>query len=330
MIFIFDCLRVARLTGDCPKGEALTVAKVMGQEKKTPALVHILFKKQDLVEFMLHEAELLDKDLPNKVRIFRSPWSLMKHFSAIGETGLVASFRSASGETSSGETFETLFALQVAQMRNEFSSKDAKVQVLIDLLWAVWSGVVDEEIMELCVEDMGRAAGQSGTFLWHRHLSESPKELGAMYRSFLATSTGGPISADSAASGTMLAGLGSSELAETDQEDLKKVQDLIMNLRRKSVNFVVLPAVGAASGADYSTAQLQKIWETMRLGHNFARKKADVRAWIFSADLFPPEPRETWCCGGHFGARPRRYRSHEACDRFYLNEALEGGHCALV
>ena len=30
IIFIFDCLRVARLTGDCPKGEALTVAKVTG------------------------------------------------------------------------------------------------------------------------------------------------------------------------------------------------------------------------------------------------------------------------------------------------------------
>ena len=86
----------------------------------------------------------------------------------------------------------------------------------------------------------------------------------------------------------MLAGLGSSELAETDQEDLKRVQDMIMNLRRKNVNFVALPPIGAASGADYSTAQLQKVWETMRLGHKFGRKKGDVRAWIFSADLFPP------------------------------------------
>ena len=147
-----------------------------------------------------------------------------------------------------------------------------------------------------------------------------------MYRSFLATSTGCPICADSAASGAMLAGLGSSELAETDQEDLKRVQDMIMNLRRKSVNFVALPAIGAASGAGYSTAQLQKVWETMRLGHSFGRKKADVRVWIFSADLFPPptEPRHTWSDGEHFGAHLRRRRAHETGERFHLNEALEG------
>ena len=217
----------------------MTVAKVSGQEKKTPALVHILFKMQDLVEFVLHEAELLDKDMPNKVRMFRSSWSLMKHFAASGESGLVASFRSASGEASS-DRFESLFALPAAQLRNEFSN-DAKVQVLMDLLGAVWSGVVDEEIMELCVEDMGRAAGSSGSFLWHRHVTGSSKELAAMCRTSLATSTGGPICADSAASGAMLAGLGSSEIAETDQQYLKRVQDMIMNLRRKSATFVVLP-----------------------------------------------------------------------------------------
>ena len=113
----------------------------------------------------------------------------MKHLSASGESGLVPSFRQ-SGEASI-DRFESLFALQVAQLRNEFSN-DAKVQVLMDFLWAVWSGVVDEENMELCVEDMCRAAGQAGSFLWHRHFTESSKELAAMYRSFLATSTGGP------------------------------------------------------------------------------------------------------------------------------------------
>jgi len=59
---IFDCLRVFRLTGGCIKEDAYTVSKVTGQEKNTPALVHELFKNQDVIEFILHEAELA----PNK------------------------------------------------------------------------------------------------------------------------------------------------------------------------------------------------------------------------------------------------------------------------
>ena len=52
--------------------------------------------------------------------------------------------------------------------------------------------------------------------------------------------------------------------------------------------FVELPTVGGASGAEYSTAQMQKAWEAMRLGHQYARKKTDTRAFVLSADLFPP------------------------------------------
>jgi hypothetical protein len=52
LAFVFDCLRVARLTGDCLKEDALTVGKVTGQEKNVPALAR---KKQDLVEYLLQE-----------------------------------------------------------------------------------------------------------------------------------------------------------------------------------------------------------------------------------------------------------------------------------
>ena len=35
-------------------------------------------------------------------------------------------------------------------------------------------------------------------------------------------------------------------------------------------------------------SQLEKIWNDMRLGHRFSRKKDDVRAFALSADVFPP------------------------------------------
>ncbi len=70
--------------------------------------------------------------------------------------------------------------------------------------------------------------------------------------------------------------------------ELRKLHDMIMSLRRKSVHFAALSSVGGVSGAEYSTTQLQKLWDTMRLGHKFGRKKSDVRAFVFSSDLSPP------------------------------------------
>ena len=54
------------------------------------------------------------------------------------------------------------------------------------------------------------------------------------------------------------------------------------------MSFLALQDVGGATGAEYSKAQLDKAWIDMRLGHNYARKKQDVRAFVLSADVFPP------------------------------------------
>ena len=61
-----------------------------------------------------------------------------------------------------------------------------------------------------------------------------------------------------------------------------------MKLRRKTISFIALTAFGGSSGPDFSKPQLEKAWEAMRLGHSFTRKKLDVRAFILSAELFPP------------------------------------------
>ena len=84
-----------------------------------------------------------------------------------------------------------------------------------------------------------------------------------------------------------VAGVGSSELGESDKEEFRKTQEQLLKLRRQSVGFVPLQAGGGASGPQYTQAQLSKTWESMRLGHQFTRKKGDRRALIFSADLFP-------------------------------------------
>ena len=48
-VFALDCLSLGRLARDVKKEDAYTVSSVTGQERKTPALAHQLFKKQDLV-----------------------------------------------------------------------------------------------------------------------------------------------------------------------------------------------------------------------------------------------------------------------------------------
>ena len=82
--------------------------------------------------------------------------------------------------------------------------------------------------------------------------------------------------------------ISNSELTEADQEEFRQVQELLKNLRRKTVSFVALPRIGGASGAEYSKLPMGKLWETMRLGEKNPRKKVDVRAFVLSADVFPP------------------------------------------
>ena len=45
-VFVTNTLRVARLTGDIPKEEKLSVGRVAGHQKKTPAMLHTLFKNK--------------------------------------------------------------------------------------------------------------------------------------------------------------------------------------------------------------------------------------------------------------------------------------------
>jgi hypothetical protein len=263
LVLVFDCLRVWRLTGDCPKDDTYTVGKVTGQEKKGAAIVHSIFKKQDLVDYVLHEVELLSQPLLASVEMFRTPLALVKRFAASGVQGLAANFRSA--QSASADGLENALALTVAEYR-DLAIQDTKARALIEFLWSLRSGPFDEEIMELCSQDMQNI---NFSFLWHRYLKESPQMMGVKYRAFVDACTAGPIAAESAAQIFM----GTSELTEADMEDLKHTQELLLALRRNTVTFVALPTIGGASGAEYTKAQMEKLWETMRLGHKFSRKK---------------------------------------------------------
>ncbi|CAK0878358.1 unnamed protein product [Prorocentrum cordatum] len=274
MAFILDCLRVARLTGEAPRGETLSLSKVTGQEKKTPAMAHVLFKKHDVIDYIMHEAALIDKEMVTTVSMFRTPLSIVKRFSASGEKSSAAAFRRE--ETSDTSGLENTFAVPVAEYRDQ-QGRDAKTQALIDFARAVWAGHFDEELQELAARDLQVGAA---AFLWHRYFTESTKEMGVKYRALTAACSAGPISAgtaEGAASGVVM---GASELQEADQEDLQKTKDLLFSLRRKTVSFVALPSVGGATGAKRSAAQ-------------YAKKKQDVRAFVASADLFAPNVSKT-------------------------------------
>ena len=277
LAFVFDCLRVYRLTGNCPKEDVYTVSKISGQEKKTPALVHLIFKKKDIIDYVLHEVELLDASLLFEVEKFRTPLDFMTNFSASGERGLVDAFRK--GNLSAGEDFECRFAVPVAEFRDACS--DGRTQALVDFMWQVWCGTFDDDIRELCNEDMQKA---STSFLWHRFFKESRGPMAVTYRKFVDACSTGPIASGS--TGQIL--MGTSELCEEEKNDLQSVQDMLMKLRRKTVSFLALGSHGGASGPEFSKVQLEKAYEGMRLGHKFKSKKGEVRAFVLSAELFPP------------------------------------------
>ena len=81
---------------------------------------------------------------------------------------------------------------------------------------------------------------------------------------------------------------GTSELGQEQKAELHKLVEQLKVLRRKSAQFVSLPVVGGAVGPEFALPQLQGMWESIKYGHRFARKKGDVRALVVSAELFPP------------------------------------------
>ena len=133
-------------------------------------MVQELIKKQDIVEYLLHEVELLSLPLTNEVDISRTPLAVMSHFSPSGEEGLVSQFLNGDMKQDSG--FENRFAVHVAEFRDTL--KDVKAQTLVDFLWSVWGGTFDAEVHELCVLDMQPS---SQTLLWHKHFQDSAKQM---------------------------------------------------------------------------------------------------------------------------------------------------------
>ena len=111
-MFVMNSLRVARLTGDIPKEEKLSVSRVVGREKKSPAMINALFKKKELVEYIFHEGYLMDQKMAGNVSMYRTPLSMVQKFAASGAHGLVASYRKH--ESGGADGMETEFALQVA------------------------------------------------------------------------------------------------------------------------------------------------------------------------------------------------------------------------
>ncbi|CAK0876398.1 unnamed protein product, partial [Prorocentrum cordatum] len=249
LVFIMNRFRVARLTGDVPKDEKLVVSRVVGRDRKTPGMLHALFKKKELVEYIFHEAFLMNKEVGSDMAACKTPLHILQKFAASGADGLAASHR-ASDSGGGADGIEPFFAPPVAEHRD---AVDVKTKAMIDVAWPLWPNAFDDEIAELAQQELQNS---TTAFVWHTYLAETSQGVGAKCRAFVA--------------------------------ELQKLQEQLEQLRRKTVKFVSLPSVGGASGAEYAMAQMQSLWDALSLGHRFGRKKNDVRAFILSADLFPP------------------------------------------
>ena len=79
------------------------MSRIVGRDKKSPGMVHVLLKKQDLVEYIYHEAFLMDQTMQSAVETFKTPLSIMENFATSGANGLVVSHRmTESGGATSG------------------------------------------------------------------------------------------------------------------------------------------------------------------------------------------------------------------------------------
>ena len=275
--FVMNALRTARLTGDIPKDQKLTVLQLFGRAKDSPGMVHALLKKKELVEYISHEAFLIDNTMQSTMDVFKTPLSIMQKFATSGAHGLVALHRSSCESVPGPAGMAALFQTDVAEYR---SLMDAKAKAMIDVVWPLWAGDFDDEIAELARQD---AQNSSPGFLWHMYLNDetSSTQVGTKYRAFMALCIGEPAAPDGADGGPNQSGA-------HPPDELQKLQEQLKKLRRRTVKFISLPDVGAASGAEYANSQLLKAWEQLSLGHHFAHQEGHVRAFVASAELFPP------------------------------------------
>ena len=279
--YVLDSLRAARLTGDIDKDEKLSLSKVVGRDRKQPAMIHALFRKKEFIDFFYHEVSLMDNELSGPLAMFASPLKIMQKFATSGADGLVASYRKPDSAAPAG--MEALFAVSVAQFREGL---DPKRQAMLDVVWPLWSGGFDAAVEELVEQDV-QQPNKLGGFLWHLYLDGANHEWGVKYRACKAACKGGPIAPrpdEHEKDGEEE----KEELGEKEKGELHRLQEQLKKLRRKSVQFVSLPKVGAAIGPEFAVPQLQTVWESINYGHRFKRKRGDVRALVVSAELFPP------------------------------------------
>ena len=118
---------MARLTGDIPKDEKLTVGRVAGIRRQ-PGTIHAWFKKKEFIYY--NEVSLMDRELSGPLATFASPLKIMQKFGTSGADGLAVSYRKPDSAAPDGT--ETLFALQVAKFRDGL---DPKRQAMLDVVW---------------------------------------------------------------------------------------------------------------------------------------------------------------------------------------------------
>jgi len=188
MVYVFDALRVNRMIGECSDESAYTVKSVTGQEKKNPAMVHYLFKKKDIVEYVSHEVSLLGigSEVMSK---FASLIALVQNFTA---SGALVTAHLKGGDADAPDGIENTLAVVVAEYRDK-DTHDVKTQALIDFIWPVWKGSFDEEIAELCAAEL---QGNNPVFRWHEYFKTSNTDMTMRYRAFVDACMAGPINTE--------------------------------------------------------------------------------------------------------------------------------------
>ena len=158
-------------------------------------------------------------------------------------------------DTSADLKFEGTFALKVADHRDQVGH-GAVTKAYIDFAWGIWAGTFDDDFKELCKRDLQYP---SRVLAWHWATSTAPHwvtsngpqvldAMGQGYRAFVAACQAGPVTAPGVEALPNLPG--ASELQEQEHEDVTMIQRLLAQLRRKKVNFVPMPEIGGAAGAE--------------------------------------------------------------------------------
>ena len=255
------------------------------QPKGTPGFIHLTFKKLELASWLESSIRSQCSTVPHVDEIKKCVFPALLTMEAasnlwllrLSTFGMIPEDEAAVADAENNN-WQAATSAGWEEFKKTLSDISAS---LAELLWMMWAGAYDEELMVLAGQTL------SGPMQpWHKYLDIDTKEeaerspMQAQWNLYMSLVMAKPKALDEQRVQFDVA----ADDDEMDDSTKETLQKTICELRKKKVTF--LAAAGALTGPGAYLKAIGAFYEQSRTGKKWRRGKDEVRLMLLSADLF--------------------------------------------